>query len=442
MSSLGAILNTAVTSMQANQLGIAIASNNISNAQNPEYTRQRMLTTPGASLESYLSVGSGVDVVRIEAMRDQMVESRRLQENSARAGADLTNRTLSDIEVQFTDSDNTGLQQGLSKFFNSFQTLASDPASLNFRQQVRTSATALINQFKTLHDGLTNAQTMITRSLDEKVSTINSLASQIAHVSGQIADQEINGPANDLRDQRASLVKELSSIVDVNELETDDKLYQLSIGNNRLLVFGTDTAPLSLQEDLTGRFRSGELPASLEVRDSYLPKYIDTLDQMAYEVVQQVNSIHSAGFDLNGNTATNFFGSLAGAEGASSLIGLSDEVSADVSAIAASSQATGQDNSNATQMGNLLFNPVFTGGSITDQYRNLVFNVGSDVADSKITLQQHEALSQQLELRRQSMSGVSIDEETMQILQFQRAYQASARLIKTVDELAQTILNI
>lgn len=442
MSSLGAILNTAVTSMQASQLGIAVASNNISNAQNPEYTRQRLITTPGASLESHLSVGSGIDVVRIEAMRDQVIESRRLQESSARAGADLTNRTLSDIEVQFTDTDNTGLLQGLSRFFNSFQTLSADPASLNFRQQVHTRATALINQFKAMHDGLTKTQTLIDRSLDEKVSRINSLAGQIAHVSGQIADQEMNGPANDLRDRRASLVKDLSAIVDVHELETDDKLYQLSIGNSRMLVFGTDTAPIGSQEELTGRFSSGELQAAIEVRDSYLPKYINAMDQMAYEVVQQVNSLHSGGFDLNGNTGANFFATLSGVEGASSLISLSAEVAADVSAIAASSQATGQDNGNAIQMGNLLFNPVFSGGSIADQYRNLVFDVGSDVSNSGVILQQHEALSQQLELRRQSMSGVSIDEETMQILQFQRSYQASAKLIKTVDELAQTILNI
>src|SRR4051794_27663380 len=118
MSSLSSILNSAVTSMQASQLGMSVNSNNIANAQNPEYTRQRLITTPGASIESRLSVGNGVDVVGIEALRNRIIESRRLQENSSRAGADLTHTTLSDMEVQFTDTDDSGLQQGLSKFFN------------------------------------------------------------------------------------------------------------------------------------------------------------------------------------------------------------------------------------------------------------------------------------------------------------------------------------
>src|ERR1051326_6344072 len=96
----------------------------------------------------------------------------------------------------------------------------------------------------------------------------------------------------------------------------------------------------------------------------------------------------------------------------------------------------------AISIGNLLFQPVFSGGgAVTDQYRNLVFDVGSDVNNSQTSLQDHDSLLQQLQSLRQSMSGVSIDEESVQILQFQRAYQASARIIKTVDELTQTILN-
>ncbi len=442
MSSLGAILNSAVTSMQASQLGIAIGSNNISNAQNPEYTRQRLITAPGASLESRISIGSGVDVVRIEALRNRMIESRRLQETSSQAGADLLHRTLSDIEVQFSDTDTSGLMQSLSKFFNSFQTLSTDPASPNFRQQVRTNAQSLMTQFRTLHDNLANAKTLLDRSIAEKVSTVNSLARQIAHVSGQIADQETNGPANDLRDQRAELVKQLSGIVDVNELETDDKFYQLTIGNNRLLVFGTDTAPLGTQEDLPAMFNSGEIHSAIDARDNYIPRYMDALDEMAYEIVRQVNSKHSAGYDLNGNKGIDFFQPMGGSADASALMSLSSAVAGSASKIAASGASDGNDNRVAAQIGNLLFQPVFTGGSVSDQYRNLVFNVGSDVSNAQLNLNQHEAMARQLELRRQSMSGVSIDEETVQILQFQRAYQASARLIKTVDELTQTILGI
>jgi flagellar hook-associated protein 1 FlgK len=121
---------------------------------------------------------------------------------------------------------------------------------------------------------------------------------------------------------------------------------------------------------------------------------------------------------------------------------LSPAVLGDPSKIAASAQATGQDNQTATAIGDLLFQPVFKGGTVTDEYQNLVFAVGSDVANSQTSLENHQALLQQLETRRQSISGVSIDQETIEILQFQRAYQASARVINTVDQLTQTILGI
>src|SRR2546426_1450417 len=107
MSSLTAILNSAVSSMQAAQLGLSVASNNISNAHSPEYTRQRLVTVPGAAYGTFPSVGSGVDVVGIEALRDSLIESRRLQVNSDRASDDLLNKTLSDIEVNFDDSNNS-----------------------------------------------------------------------------------------------------------------------------------------------------------------------------------------------------------------------------------------------------------------------------------------------------------------------------------------------
>ena len=110
--------------------------------------------------------------------------------------------------------------------------------------------------------------------------------------------------------------------------------------------------------------------------------------------------------------------------------------------IAASSNSTGNDNSAATQLGNLLHDPVFSGGSLTDQYGAIIFGVGTDVVNAQASLNEHSALEAQLQNRRQSISGVSIDEESVQVLQFQRAYQASARLIQTVDQLLQTALGM
>ena len=171
-------------------------------------------------------------------------------------------------------------------------------------------------------------------------------------------------------------------------------------------------------------------------------KRIHLLSQLIGELTRQVNTIHSAAYDLTGSTGVNFFEPLGSATDASRLIGLTAAISADVKKIAASQLSTGNDNRAAMQMGNLLHEPVFTGGSITDQYRTIVFEIGTDVASAQADFREHDALASQLKNRRQSISGVSIDEETVQILQFQRSYEASARLIRTVDELLQVALRM
>src|SRR5262249_1689917 len=153
------------------------------------------------------------------------------------------------------------------------------------------------------------------------VSKVNSLASQIAQITGQIANQQANGATvNDLEDQRAGLVTQLSAIAGVHEIDGSDGSYQLTIGNNRLLVFDTQSVPLSTQvdingmthvfsgtNDITSEFKSGELSAAVDARDNYIPKYLNSLDQLASDIVNQVNQVHSTGYDLNGNTGIDLF---------------------------------------------------------------------------------------------------------------------------------------
>jgi flagellar hook-associated protein 1 len=133
---------------------------------------------------------------------------------------------------------------------------------------------------------------------------------------------------------------------------------------------------------------------------------------------------------------------LASATGAARQISLSTDVAGSARKIAASALSAGDDNQAAVQMANLLHDSVFSGGTLTDQYQSIVFGIGTDVANTTANQREHDALVAQLQNRRQAVSGVSIDEESVQILQFHRAYEASARLIKTVDELLQVALGL
>lgn len=267
---------------------------------------------------------------------------------------------------------------------------------------------------------------------------INRLVSEIAELTRQIKIDDVRTPAYDLRDRRTALVGELSQHLEVNELESGGD-YHLTTKDNRLLVLNSLSNPLKAS-DVTSAIGAGSLRAELEIRDTYVPKYRAALDQLAYEITQQVNSIHSTGYNLNGNTNVNFFNPLSSAANASRLISLNTAVASDGKNIAAATSTTGNGNDTAIALGNLLHEQVFTGGSVTDQYGSVIFTLGSDIAHVDASKNEHQSLMVQLQNRKQATSGVSIDEEAVQILQFQRAYEASARLIKTVDELLQVTL--
>jgi flagellar hook-associated protein 1 FlgK len=426
-----------------------VASNNISNAQTPGYSRQRVDLAPSTP-------AGGVDVIGIEALRDQLTSNRLNQETGDRSAQDTLQQALQTIQSAFNDTQGTGLLSSITSFFNSFQTLSTDPTSMTNRQVVLQTGQALVNAFHSHTANLNDQQQTANQAVAADVNKINSLTTQIASVTLQIQQEETPGqPQNTLRDQRSALVQQLSQLVDVRDIESKGT-YELSLATSgQTLVLNGFAQNLSVQtganglytvnagnNDVTAGIGGGDLKGQLQLRDQMIPSYQNQLDQLAYEITQQVNSIHSAAYDLNGNTGVNFFSPLAGASGAAGSINLSSGLAADPTKIAASQDGASGDNAAALAIGNLLHNPVFNGGSVTDQYGSLVFNVGNDTANAQAGFKEHDALATQLQNQIQSISGVSIDEETARILQFQRSYQASARVISAVDQLVQTALGM
>src|SRR5688572_18822349 len=209
MSTLSGVTNTALKSLVMNQLALSVAANNIANAQSPDYTRQRLVIAPSGPANGPFNIGTGVEVLGIEAIRDYLVENRLRQETSARSGQETLTNALSDVEGLFNDSEDTGLQGSITTFFNSFQTLSLDPASMNFREQVKINATALTNSFHTLNTDLRNVQHLADSAIEKSVGRVNTLISQIATLTKEISYQEGSHPSNDLRDRRSGLVREL-----------------------------------------------------------------------------------------------------------------------------------------------------------------------------------------------------------------------------------------
>jgi len=407
------------------------------------------------SIGDRIRVGTGVQVVSTQAIRDQLIERRLWNETSAKSESDLTHQSLSDIESIFDESGESGLQPLIANFFLSFQKLSTNPSSPELRMNVISSASTLTQFINARADDLQNMKAAVDHSIQNDVSRANTLISQIADTSKRIREAEVTGqPANELRDKRTGLIKQLSEIMDVHELDSNGT-YQLTTGNNRPLVLDGTEIPLSLSVsgsgqtlvlsgsiDITSEFTGGTLAARVALRDNSIPKFAQSLDQMAYDLASQVNQLHSVSYDQDANTGTNFFSPLASATGAAAALQLNPALAADPRKVAASNQSSGAGNEAAIALGNLLNTPVGSHGSVIDQYRSLIFQVGNDTANAEVESDQHGSLVTQLENLRASVSGVSIDEETTSILQFQRAFQASARIVSTIDELLQTTLGM
>jgi flagellar hook-associated protein 1 FlgK len=449
MSSLSAVTNSAMSSLLASQLELSVASNNISNAQTPGYSRQRVNLAPSAA-------AAGVEVVDIQALRDQLTSNRLNLETSYRSAQDTMQQTLQDIQSTFNDPQGTGLLSKVTSFFNSFQTLSNDPTSMTNREFVQQAGQSLANAFHSQAANLNNQQQTANQTVATDVNKINSLTSQIATITQHIQEEEApDQPQNSLRDQRSQLVQQLSQLVDAREIESNGT-YEVSLGSSgQTLVINGVAQNLSVGTganglysvdagniDITSGIGGGDLQGQLQLRDQKISSYQNQLDQLAYQITQQVNTIHSAAYDLNGNTGANFFAPLSSASGAAGAIALSSAVAGNTQAIAASQNGAAGNNVAALAIGNLLHNPVFNGGSVTDQYSSLVFSIGNDTANAQAAFKEHDALFTQLQNQLQSISGVSIDEETAQILQFQRSFQASSKVISAVDQMLQTALSM
>ncbi|HEV2728734.1 MAG TPA: flagellar hook-associated protein FlgK, partial [Terriglobales bacterium] len=282
---------------------------------------------------------------------------------------------------------------------------------------------------------------------------VNTLTTQIAKLNAQISSlQNSNHDASAFIDQRDVLIGQLSNLIDVSEIRSDSGL-TLTTLNGTALVAGnlsfnltTQTDPSGVQHiftqgaDITGKISSGSLAGLLQVRDQKIPTLLSNLDTLAAGLANALNTANQAGFDLNAVAGGNLFvpPPVSGQGAASSLtVAITDPA-----LIAASSDGSPGSNGNVATLLAVHDQPVAGGQTPTDYYANLVFGVGSDVANGSAELSASQLILRQLQDQRGSISGVSLDEEAANMVRFQRAFDAAARVVTTVDQMLQTVINM
>ncbi len=452
MPGLTTALLIATQSLLTQQNALQVATNNIANANTPGYSREVLDLTENPPVpQASLWFGTGVSATKVESIRDRMLELRIYDETQRQGNAQAQSTALQQLEALFSDPTQ-GIGADLTAFFNSLNQLSTDPTNIPLRQSVLTAANNLANDFHSTVAQANTIQHNLDLNVTQSVNQINQLTAQIAALNGQIAPlQQLGQEAGTLEDQRNELIRQLSQLTDVAVVPSDQG-ETLATGNGTALVVGTQSFALSLAPDasgaqhvfaqgtdITSTLTGGQIGGLLAVRDQSIPAVLSDLDGLAGGLAANFNAAHITGFDLAGNEGQAFFAPAAPGAGAAAAFKV---LITDPSAIAASSDGSPGSNGNLVQLLAVRDQKLASGETPINDYSNLVFNVGNLSAQAQANATATQTSLQQLENQRSAISGVSIDEETANLIRYQHAFQAAARVISTVDQLTQVLLNI
>ena len=547
MGMLG-ILNIGTTALLASQSALNTTSNNIANASTPGYTRQQVeLSSVASGLNSATgSSGNGVTVSDITRLYDSFTTLQLRTEKSNSSYWNTYSGVSSSIESIFNETSSSGIASAISNFFNDWQAVAQNPQGSVERTQLISDANYLGSRIGSAYNSLNDQRTQLYKSSQDLVTQVNSITKQIADLNDKI----VQSPgALDLQDQRDSLVESLNQIAAVNTVQDSSGRYNIFLGgtalvsssgsNNMSVALDTkNNMQLSINMDgtatnINSQISGGQLKANLDMRDTVIPGYMNSLNAFAIDLSDKVNSMNSQGVGLDGSTGNNFFNSLAATNhtvnngtGTLSSVNITDASSfnydqyqiaytagapeastdyvvtdlttgatvpntltiaaggqsrtiefngmkmtidgpmtsnetftaqadpqaatklavsfTDVSKIAAAQTAADLpgDNTNAQAIAGLVNQNFVANTDPVSFYSNIVSTAGADSQSATTYVSFETSMVNQLESQRQSTSGVNLDEEAVNMVQYQKSYEAAAKMISVASDLLETLMGI
>lgn len=441
-----------------------VTGENIANVNTPGYSRQRvMLESAPPTVHNGFPLGTGVKIASVERYYDGLLQQQLVNAQTTQ-GFDTTKSTvLQQLEPSFNEIANDGIGTAIANYFSAWQDLSLNPGGSAERQVVLTRAQILTDNFHSVSKALTDTISIQNASIEPITDSINMTLTNIAQLNGQIYNTElVSGNANEMRDQRDQLVRDLSLKIGINFTENSDGTTDIKYADTgAALVTGATAGTFSIDKTDPNNFViqlapvggatatitpvTGQLGATVTMRDTIIPDYLTQVDTLAKSVTDAVNSLHASGFSTTGGSGQDFFTPQAAIAGSAAAFSI--DAGLNISTIAASgSAALPGDNSNALAIARLTTTKSVPSGAPTvtfsSFYSSFVSKVGLDVLSSKTTVAQDEAFTKQLSTLRESNSGVSLDEELTNLVKYQRSYQASAKLITTVSEMMDTAIGL
>lgn len=450
-------LNTALTALRYTSASLDVASNNIANVNTEGYTRRRVMgesigaPSVPANWSIYDGVGGGVSTNGVQRLNDALLDARSRTEHGNQSYLDVRSTVLQRVESSIGEPGDSGVSAALADFRAAWNDLANDPGGSATRETVLSSAVALTDAIHAQARSL-EAESSTQRShMLSSVSEANTVAGQLAQTNKTIAASQLDGvDVSNLQDQRDLLAQRLAELTGGTATARADGGLDVTVGGvslvsgstaNTLKVTGginpdgtPDGNPLTLGITAGATTTAvsgltGEIGAVNDLLTTTLPAYAAGLDAVAKTLADGVNALHQSGYDQSGTAGGAFFTYSATGAAASLAVAFTD-----TSKIAAAGTAGGTlDGSIADALG--------ASGVAESSYQQLVTGFGTEVASVKRQQTTQQLLTTQIDNARQQISGVNLDEEMVSMLSAQRAYEAAARVMTTVDSVLDTLIN-
>ncbi len=483
---IGDILEIGRQAINANRSALETSANNIANANTPGYSRQKInIESRAGSLSGGHFQGGGVDVSSRYRVHDAFVHNQMIQESRYFGAVKARSETLERLEtIAATTSEK--MSDHINKFFNDVRELSNNPEVMAMRNTVITSAETAAHGFKQMAESLSEMSKDIDTKIDFEITQINSRAQELASLNEKITNATALGESpNELLDKRDQIQRQLSQKLGFQTFNDERGNVNLTAGSNgflvlagdayKLMTMSTEETPMkaggSLEvyiKDISGVRKvnydkqNGELGGLMFVRDQVINQAMKQLDKVAYAFMSEVNKVHQGGMGLDGIGGRTLFKDFPDEKGAAIHMKVNDDIKGSPERIAAGHSSTSLgDNSVALEIATLQTKDILPlnlakardpklppdtaevgSQNITDSLASIIANIGVQSETDHAQFEHQENIVKQLESYRESMSGVSLEEEAVDIMRYQAAYNAAAKALKLGDELFEQILAI
>ncbi len=461
MATINSAFSIIADALNADQLGLSIVANNVANANTTGYTEEVSNFQQNTPINiNGVSYGDGVNNAGPISLRDNILNARLDQQQQAAASSSARLTALNNLEALFTPAAGTStsgdIGSAISSFFNSLTTLEGNPTDNALRQSVLTAAGSLATNISSAAANLNSQQSALDQQAASLTGQINSLTSNLASLNQQIQAASPNSDAGVLEDQRQLDLSKLSQLIGINQTKTENNGLTITTASGQVLVsegqsYQLTTGPVSGvthffigSSDITSSLAGGggQLGGLITTRDQDIPAALSSLDQLAYNLSSQVNTVNNNGTDMaghNGN-AGDIFSQPAAVAG--SALTMSVVMSNPDNLAAAALGANSGDNSNLITMAALANLNIVAGQTPTDYYSNFVTALGATVSGVQTSNTATAASVTQLQTQVYALSGVNLNNEAAAMQQLERSYQAASQVFTILNSVMVSALNL